>query len=109
MYIYEINWEIFEKCLVENEYVILGILSEDTILNKLFMANLKKLNKLMDNHIVIGVMNLCIYRSKEVNNRVTPRINLYRNNQLIKEVIGFKKCRTMLEELEIFNLRKKTA
>lgn len=109
MYVHEIDWEIFEKCVKENEYVILGVLSEDLILNNFFKASLKKLNKMLDNNIVIGSMNLTIYQSRKDFDSITPRINLYKNKKLVKEIFGFKGCDKMLEELEIANLTKKIA
>lgn len=109
MYIYEIDWKIFEKCLRENEYVILGVLSDDLVLNNFFKACLNKLNKKLNNNIVIGTMDLSIYQSRKAFDSITPRINLYKNNKLVKEVFGLKKCDKILEELGISNLLKKIA
>lgn len=109
MYLHEMNWDIFEKCLKENEYVILGILSEDSILNNFFKANLKKMNKKINNNIVIGVMNSAIYKSRRKFDSITPKICLYKNKELVKEIFGFKRYKKVLDELGITNLTKKIA
>lgn len=104
MYVYNLDWSNFKKCLQENDIVILGISSNSDILNGLFKGSLVKLNRISNPQWVIGIMekdefyvNSKIKKTKTL----TPTIYVFRNQKLIKEIYGFKDYKRIYDEIEI--------
>lgn len=104
MYVYNLDWNNFKKCLQENDIVILGISSSSDILNGLFKGSLVKLNRIANPKWVIGIMEKDEFylnsKMKKAGN-LTPIIYIYKNQKLLKEVYGFKDYKRIYDEIEL--------
>lgn len=100
MFVNNLDWKSFEKSLNEYQIVILGVGSENSILNSFFCGSLMKLNRIGDKRWFVGMMNQEEYlKMKKI--RLFPAILVYQNHQLLQTIYGFKNYKRIYDELNI--------
>ncbi|MCM1514509.1 MAG: hypothetical protein NC090_05925 [Anaeroplasma bactoclasticum] len=102
MYVYQLDWNHFDKCLEENAMVILGVYAEDTVIDGLFYGVLKQLQKKIGAQIVVGMMERAMFEERYAHtNQVYPKTLIFQNKRLLDTFYGIKNSNRLMKEMHL--------